>query len=133
MEKDDQGSTLIRIGVSGWKFLLVPAYPGCSGSKAVKRSLLLLLLYRLTQAVLEKRLLNGCVVAVLSKKNNDHQIPHDADDADHNNQHITWVLYAKLQSCLDDKEQQMQTVDDSYAACHKNLLTIFQAHHRMLK
>jgi len=26
-------------------FLLVPAYPGCPGSKAVKRSLLLLLLY----------------------------------------------------------------------------------------
>jgi len=38
-------STLIRIGVSGWKFLLVPAYPGCPGSKAVKRSLLLLLLF----------------------------------------------------------------------------------------
>jgi len=32
------------MGVSGWKFLLVPAYPGCPGSKAVKRSLLLLLL-----------------------------------------------------------------------------------------
>ena len=45
MEKDDKGSTLIRIGVSGWEFLLVPAYPGCPGSKAVKRSLLLLLLY----------------------------------------------------------------------------------------
>jgi len=30
--------------VSGWMFLLVPAYPGCPGSKAVKRSLLLLLL-----------------------------------------------------------------------------------------
>ena len=44
MEKDDKGSTLIRIGVSGGKFLLVPAYPGCPGSKAVKRSLLLLLL-----------------------------------------------------------------------------------------
>jgi len=40
MEKDDKGSTLIRMGVSGWKFLLVPAYPGCPGSKAVKRSLL---------------------------------------------------------------------------------------------
>ena len=26
-------------------FLLVPAYPGCPGSKAMKRSLLLLLLY----------------------------------------------------------------------------------------
>jgi len=44
MEKDDKGSTLIRIGVSVGKFLLVPAYPGCPGSKAVKRSLLLLLL-----------------------------------------------------------------------------------------
>jgi len=41
MEKDDKGSTMIRMGVSGWMFLLVPAYPGCPGSKAVKRSLLL--------------------------------------------------------------------------------------------
>jgi len=40
MEKDDKGSTMIRMGVSGWMFLLVPAYPGCPGSKAVKRSLL---------------------------------------------------------------------------------------------
>ena len=43
MEKDDKGSTMIRTGVSGWMFLLVPAYPGYPGSKAVKRSLLLLL------------------------------------------------------------------------------------------
>jgi len=35
---------MIRMGVSGWMFLLVPAYPGCPGSKAVKRSLLLLTL-----------------------------------------------------------------------------------------
>ena len=42
MEKDDKGSTMIRMGVNGWMFLLVPAYPGCPGSKAVKRSLLLL-------------------------------------------------------------------------------------------
>ena len=41
MEKDDKGSTMIRMGVSGWMFLLVPASPGCPGSKAVKRSLLL--------------------------------------------------------------------------------------------
>jgi len=40
MEKDDKGSTVIRMGVSGWMFLLVPAYPGCPISKAVKRSLL---------------------------------------------------------------------------------------------
>jgi len=45
MEKDDKGSTLIRIGVSGGKLLLVPAYPGCPGSKAVKRSLLSLLYF----------------------------------------------------------------------------------------
>ena len=45
MEKGDKRSTLIRMGVSGWMFLLVPAYPGCFGSKAVKRSLLLLLLF----------------------------------------------------------------------------------------
>jgi len=43
MEKGDKGSTLIRMGVSGWMFLLVPAYPGCPGSKAIKWSLLLLL------------------------------------------------------------------------------------------
>ena len=29
MEKGDKGSTMIRMGVSGWMFLLVPAYPGC--------------------------------------------------------------------------------------------------------
>jgi len=40
MEKDDKGSMMIRMGVSGWMFLLVPAYPGCPGSKAIKRSLL---------------------------------------------------------------------------------------------
>ena len=44
MEKGDKGSTMIWMGVSWWMFLLVPAYPGCPGSKAVKRSLLLLLL-----------------------------------------------------------------------------------------
>ena len=46
MEKGDKGSTLIRMGVSGRMFLLVPAYPGCPGSKAVKWSLLLLLLIK---------------------------------------------------------------------------------------
>ena len=45
MEKDDKGSMMIRMGVSGWMFLLVPAYPGCPGSKAVKRSLLLFCCY----------------------------------------------------------------------------------------
>jgi len=39
MEKDDKGSTMIRMGVSGGMFLLVPAYPGCPRSRAVKRSL----------------------------------------------------------------------------------------------
>jgi len=48
MEKDDKGGTMIRMGVSGWMFLLVPAYPGCPGLKAVKRSLLLLLLQGVT-------------------------------------------------------------------------------------
>ena len=43
MEKDDKGSTMIRMGVSGWMFLLVPAYLSRPGSKAVKRLLLLLL------------------------------------------------------------------------------------------
>ena len=45
-------------------FLLVPAYPGCPGSKAVKQSLLLLLLlfwYWPTWVVPEKGPLNVCV------------------------------------------------------------------------
>ena len=46
MEKGDKGSTMIRMGVSGWMFLLVPAYPGCPGSKAVRRSLLILICFK---------------------------------------------------------------------------------------
>ena len=42
MEKGDKGSTLTRMGVSGWMFLLVPAYLGCPGQTAVKWLLLLL-------------------------------------------------------------------------------------------
>ena len=37
MEEDDKGCLMIRMGVSGWVFLLVLAYPGCPGPKAVKR------------------------------------------------------------------------------------------------
>jgi len=37
MEEDDKGCPMIRMGVSGWVFLLVPDYPGCPGPKAVKR------------------------------------------------------------------------------------------------
>ena len=36
------GSTLTRMGVSGWMFLVVPAYPGCPRQTAVKWLLLLL-------------------------------------------------------------------------------------------
>ena len=36
MEEDDKGCPMIRLGVSGWVFLLVPAYPGCPGQTAVK-------------------------------------------------------------------------------------------------
>jgi len=51
MEKGDKGSMLTRMGVSGWMFLLVPAYPGCPGQTAVKWLLLLLLLFLLGLAV----------------------------------------------------------------------------------
>jgi len=44
MEKGNKGSTLTRMSVSGWMFLLVPAYPGCPGQTAVKWLLLLLLI-----------------------------------------------------------------------------------------
>jgi len=37
MEEDDKGCPMIRMGVTGWMFLLVPAYPGSPGQKAVKR------------------------------------------------------------------------------------------------
>ena len=37
MEEDDKGCPMIRMGVSGWMFLLVPAYSGSPGQKAVKR------------------------------------------------------------------------------------------------
>ena len=37
MEEDDKECPMIRMGVSGWMFLLVPAYPGSPGQKAVKR------------------------------------------------------------------------------------------------
>jgi len=33
MEEDDKGCPMIRLGVSGWVFRLVPAYPGCPGQK----------------------------------------------------------------------------------------------------
>ena len=37
MEEDDEGRPTIRMGVSGWMFLLVLAYPGSPGQKAVKK------------------------------------------------------------------------------------------------
>ena len=37
MEEDDKGCPMIRMGVSWCMFLLVPAYPGSPGQKAVKR------------------------------------------------------------------------------------------------
>ena len=40
MEKGDKESTLTRMGVSRWMFLLVPAYPGCPGQTADKWLLL---------------------------------------------------------------------------------------------
>ena len=52
MEEGDKGCLMIRMGVSGWMFLMVPAYPGCPGSKAVKRSLLLLF-YQMRQTTRE--------------------------------------------------------------------------------
>ena len=37
MEEVDKGCPVIKIGVSGWMFLLVQAYPGGPRPKAVKR------------------------------------------------------------------------------------------------
>ena len=37
MEEGDKGCPMIRMGVSVWMFLLVPACPGSPGPKAVKR------------------------------------------------------------------------------------------------
>jgi len=40
MEEADKGWLMIRGGVSGWLFLLVPAQPGCPSQRTVKRLLL---------------------------------------------------------------------------------------------
>ena len=37
VDEVDKGCLMIRMGVSGWMFLLVPAYPGSPGQTAVKR------------------------------------------------------------------------------------------------
>jgi len=37
MEAVDKGYPMIRTGVSGWMFLLVPAYPGRPRQKVVKQ------------------------------------------------------------------------------------------------
>ena len=47
-------------------FLLVPAYPGCPGSKAVKRSLLLLLLLSSVKKLIES-VDNGTVIAFIKE------------------------------------------------------------------
>jgi len=46
MEEADKDWMLIRM-VGGWVFLLVPAHPGSPGQRAVKRLLLLLLLWKI--------------------------------------------------------------------------------------
>ena len=53
-------------------FLLVPAYPGCPGSKAVKRSLLLLLLLFLQTFILNQCLsvLHNSLLHLLRKNGN---------------------------------------------------------------
>jgi len=42
MEEVDEGCLMIGMAVSGWMFLLVPAYPGSPRQRAVRRLLLLL-------------------------------------------------------------------------------------------
>ena len=37
MDEADKGCPMIRMSVSGWMFLLIPAYPGSPGPKVVKR------------------------------------------------------------------------------------------------
>ena len=37
MEEDDKGRPMIRMSVSAWMFLLVPAYQGSPGQKGIKR------------------------------------------------------------------------------------------------
>ena len=37
MEEADKGCPMTGMGVSGWVFLLLPAYPGSPGPTAVKR------------------------------------------------------------------------------------------------
>ena len=63
MEEDDKGCPMIRMSVSGWKFLLVPAYPGSPGQKAVKR-LCVCVCYILTENA--SVYLIGCIFIYIS-------------------------------------------------------------------
>ena len=64
MEEVDKGCPIIRTGVSGWMFLLVPAYPGCPGQKAVKW---LCVCVSLCVCILHQNLLLQVILEILPK------------------------------------------------------------------
>ena len=64
MEEVDKGCPMIRMGVSGWVFLLVLAYPGSAGLRAVKRCVCIL--YRWYTP---RNILTACRSYVLERMN----------------------------------------------------------------
>ena len=102
MEKGDKGSTLTRMGVSGWMFLLVPVYPGCPGQTAVKW-----LLFQMFIAQIFTKNAETEIKCILRKVNWAH-IMHtitlgrkEADDSSSSWHVVIPVLYSPMNlSCL---------------------------------
>jgi len=98
MEEDDKGCTMIRMGVSGWMFLLVLAYPGSPGQKAVKRLCVCVIDNVLTQQInstLSDSVLVSCMATALVR---DFQWQRRTSQRDAN--HEPKALYIQPSLCM---------------------------------
>jgi len=78
-------------------FLLVPAYPGCPGSKAVKRSLLLSLLLQLLDLLHEQQSAYRCCHSTKTAMLKVLSDVYTADDADN----VTFLSLLDCSAALD--------------------------------
>ena len=63
MEEIDKGCPTTRMGVSGWVFLLVPAYQGSPGSMAVKQLCVCVIQYQ-PKKLVGKYVFTKCPICV---------------------------------------------------------------------